>query len=288
MSSSTTSSAGLAAHAASQSVPSPPFIQVDGIPNFRDIGGYPITEASSTRRNFIFRSGLPTRVTANGVKTLTQDLKVDTIYDLRSNAELRKDPASALLTSMEGVKVLHTPVFPEKDISPAQLANRYACYMSDKGTEGFVAAYSEILRDGTDAYKTIFEHVRDHPDKPFLVHCTGGKDRTGVVIALLLLVAGVKSWDVVAEEYALTEIAFDAKIRAVFVEKVVADMGVDTDRAGVLRMISARKENMIATLEFIEGEYGGPEEYVKKALGFEDHDIEIIRKNLTVEEKGIF
>lgn len=275
-------------HAAPNSSPSPPFVHVDGIPNFRDIGGYPITESSSTRRGFIFRSALPTRVTADGIKTLTQDLNIHTIYDLRSNVELRRDNAPTLLTSAEGITVLHRSVFPETDASPAALAKRWANYMSDNGTEGFVAAYTEILRDGAGAYKAIFEHVRDQPEKPFLVHCTAGKDRTGVIVALLLLVAGVKEYDVVGDEYALTETAFDPKIRAALAGKTLKEMGPNADDAGVKRMFSARKENMVATLDLIDKKFGGGDGYLKTALGFEDTDIELIRKNLTAGEKSIF
>ncbi|CRG87644.1 hypothetical protein PISL3812_04664 [Talaromyces islandicus] len=270
------------------SASNPPFVHVDGIPNFRDIGGYSISDSSSTRRNFIFRSALPTRVTAEGLKTLTQDLGVHTVYDLRSNVELRKDNAPSLLTSAEDITVLHRPVFPETDASPQALAKRWANYMSDNGTEGFVAAYTEILQDGAGAYKVIFEHVRDQPEKPFLVHCTAGKDRTGVIVALLLLVAGVKEYDVVGDEYALTETAFDPKIRAALAGKALKEMGPNADEAGVKRMFSARKENMVATLELIEKKYGGAEGYLKTALGFGDTDVELIRKNLTTGEKSIF
>jgi protein tyrosine/serine phosphatase len=290
--------ASLASHiveAAAPTAPSPPFINVHGVPNFRDIGGYPITNSSSTRRHFIFRSALPTRITADGLKTLIQDLRVSTIYDLRSNDELRKESASlsspSLLvsTDIQGeVKVLHTPIFPEKDTSPEQLAKRFASYMSDQGTEGFVAAYAEILRDGADAYRKIFEHVRDRPQDPLLIHCTGGKDRTGVIVALLLLVAGVGDRDLIAEEYSLTEKGFDAKVKAALTEKVIKDMGVSAEnRAGIERLLSARKENMRATLEYIEEKYGGAEGYLKSALGFQVDDIARIRKNLVVEEKGI-
>lgn len=282
------------------SAPSPPFINVDGVPNFRDIGGYSITDSSSTRRNFIFRSALPTRITADGLKTLTHDLRVSTVYDLRSNKELRKDPplsSSSLLASANNIssssqvemKVLHTPVFPEKDSSPEQLAKRLANYMSDKGTDGFVAAYAEILDEGATAYRTIFEHVRDRPQDPFLVHCTAGKDRTGVLVALLLLVAGVGDWDLIAEEYALTEEGFDVKVKHALTEKVIKDMGLSSDnRAGIERLLSARKENMRATLEYIEEQYGGADGYLKSALKFQDGDIEQIRKNLVVEERGAF
>ncbi|EED17608.1 tyrosine-protein phosphatase precursor, putative [Talaromyces stipitatus ATCC 10500] len=276
--------------AAAPSTPSPPFIHVDGVPNFRDIGGYPITSSTSIRRNFIYRSALPTRITPTGLQKLTQDLRITTVYDLRSNAELRKDPiTSSPLDNHEAVKVLHAPVFPERDSSPEQLAKRFANYMSVNGSEGFVAAYAEILRDGVNAYRAIFEHVRDRPRDAFLVHCTGGKDRTGVLVALLLLVAGVQDRDMIAHEYSLTEKGFDASVKAHLTDKIIKDMGMDPEnRAGIERLLSARKENMSATIEYIERQFGGAEGYLKGELGFGDDDVERIRKSLVVEDKGLF
>lgn len=264
----------------------PPFIHVDGIPNFRDIGGYPVTNSTSTRRNYVYRSALPTRVTAAGLQTLTQELQITTVYDLRSNTELRKDPmaTSGLLAQSDAVTVVHNPVFPTRDSSPEQLAKRFANYMSEDSATGFVAAYAEIFRDGVDAYRTIFEHIRDRPNDPFLIHCTGGKDRTGVLVALIFLIAGVENRDLIAEEYSLTEKGFDGDLKIMLAEKVIKDMGIDPrNRAGVERMLSAKKENMIATLEYIEKQFGGAEGYLKKNLGFNDEDIESIRQTLVVK-----
>ncbi|RAO68770.1 uncharacterized protein BHQ10_004782 [Talaromyces amestolkiae] len=276
--------------AAAPSTASPPFIHVDGVPNFRDIGGYRITDFSSTRRNFVYRSALLTRITPTGLQTLTQELKITTVYDLRSNAELRKDPiTSSPLDNHEAITVIHTPVFPERDSSPEQLAKRFANYMSDNGSEGFVAAYAEILRDGVDAYRKVFEHVRDRPQDAFLVHCTGGKDRTGVLVALMFLVAGVRDRDLIADEYSLTEKGFDGSVKARLAEKIIKDLGVDkANRAGIERLLSARKENMSATLEYIDRQFGGAEGYLKDQLGFGDEDVERIRKSLVVEDRGLF
>jgi protein tyrosine/serine phosphatase len=287
--------ASFAGSAAAITVPSPPFINVEGVPNFRDIGGYAVSTdgASSVRRGFVYRSAIPTKITARGVNTLVQDLKVRSIYDLRSNAERRRDSASSPLLSPNGdgengpVQLYHIPVFEETDLSPAQLAKRYAGYMSDQGSEGFVYAYREILNEGVNAYRRIFEHVRDRPTEPFLLHCTGGKDRTGVIAALMLVIAGVTDPNVVAEEYALTELGFDPAVRKAYADAILKDPAVKGHRAGVERMLSAKKENLLASLAHVDQEYGGVEGYLKQRLGFSDEDVAAIRKNLTSNEKPI-
>ena len=61
------------------------------------------------------------------------------------------------------------------------------------------------MENAGPSYRKILLHVRDRPDEPLAVHCTAGKDRTGVLVALVMKIAGVED-GVVAREYALTEV----------------------------------------------------------------------------------
>jgi protein-tyrosine phosphatase len=305
--SATISTAAIAAFATistSFTPPSPPFINVEGVANFRDIGGYAVTDAGSgsspsgsvVRRGFIFRSALPTKITPRGVKTLVEDLRVRTIYDLRSAIETRKAPLSSELFVLSStpsssspvqeikVEVHHVPVVGDTEINPEQLARRSRDQlMSSEGTAGFVAAYADILTYGVHAYRRIFSHIRDRPHEPLLIHCAGGKDRTGVLAALILLAAGVTDRDVVASEYALTEQGFDPALRPVFVEAMLKNPLFEGRRDAVERMLSAKKENLVATLEWLDEAYGGVRGYLTRGLGFADEEVEMIRKNLVVE-----
>lgn len=68
----------------------------------------------------------------------------------------------------------------------------------------YEAAYRHILSSDPTAYRTIFQHLLSSPNPdPCLIHCTVGKDRTGVICALILMLAGVKDEDIAAD-YALT------------------------------------------------------------------------------------
>lgn len=68
--------------------------------------------------------------------------------------------------------------------------------------------YMAMLVSHKDAWRSILEHVRDHPDQPFLFHCTGGKDRTGVAAAVILSLAGATTEEI-AQEYAITRIGVE-------------------------------------------------------------------------------
>lgn len=117
-------------------LPSPPFVDVEGISNFRDLGGYPLSNQPnrSVRRQFIYRCAEPSKVTENGITTM-QKLGITHMYDLRSNNEIERAQAAGRggVVEWEGCSRVFAPVFTDKDYSPENLAIRYKDYMS--GTE---------------------------------------------------------------------------------------------------------------------------------------------------------
>ena len=171
-------------------------------------------------------------------------------------------------------------MFADQDYGPDQVAIRYKDYTAI-GPEGFVRAYRDILQAGAGpngAYTQIFSHLAQERPTPMLVNCTAGKDRTGVIVALLLTLAGVEA-DVTADEYALTEQGL-RDLRPVFVERLQRNPALMGNEEGVLRMVSSKKENMLAALEMIEKDFGGIVQYMKKDCGLSDAEVEQIRRNL--------
>lgn len=179
-------------------LPSPPFVHIEGIHNFRDLGGYAtsLSPSQSVKRFVCYRSALPNLITEDGTASL-QKLGVTTVFDLRSDDEVHRHtdldeqkrrqwgPPFAI----PGISVLHVPVFPHHDGNPAALAERYKQYLHG-GAGGFARAYKDILTEGAGAFREVFLHIKDKPTEPFLFHCSAGKDRTGVLGMLILKTAG--------------------------------------------------------------------------------------------------
>lgn len=117
-------------------LPSPPFIAITGIPNFRDLGGYPVagSKTHSLRRGVVYRCGEPTSVKEDGIHTISE-LGITHIYDLRSNNEIERNVAAGRggVKEWEGCERIFVPVFPDQDYSPEQLAVRFNDYAG--GTE---------------------------------------------------------------------------------------------------------------------------------------------------------
>lgn len=154
--------------------------------------------------------------------------------------------------------------------------------------QGFVHVYDRILKSGTDPkgaqpFASVLRHLASpsHAPTPILAHCTAGKDRTGVLCALVLSLCGVPD-DAVAHEYSLTDLGLGHR-RDEFVGNLTRSGPLKDNRAAAERMVSSRPEAMLGTLALIRRDYGGVEEFVKGRCGLSDQEIEEIRRNLVVE-----
>ena len=232
---------------ATSELPSPPFVAVEGVKNFRDIGGYPITgsDSKSVKRGFVYRSAALFGITNDGTKTLLSALGVRVIFDLRGDRG-----------GIPGVVTIGIPVMPYDLVCERHrlLSGNYTATL-----------YASILSEGR--FRRVFEHVRDKPDEPFLIHCAGGKDRTGVLVALMLRIAGVSDLDVVGKEYELT------------------DIGNPISEPSPPEVALALGKHIKASMMWLDEKYGGIEGYFKDVLKFQDEDIRKIEKNLVVQEK---
>lgn len=257
---------------------SPPFCNVDGVRNLRDIGGYDIPETpTTTRKNFIYRSAQLNKITPEGCKTLVSDLGIKTVYDLRSSSEVLKNQAPEI----PGATVLATPVFHDgaDKSSPEKLAIQYREDAENESPAvAFGRAYSHFLIDGAPSFRTIFTHIRDQPTSPFLFHCAGGKDRTGVLAALMLRVAGVTDDKIIGEEYELTEVGM-AGLRELSIQNLLKNPAFGNNRAGVELMVSCKAASIIEFLKIVDEKYGSADGYLKE-LGFGDEDVQKIKENL--------
>ncbi|THH19929.1 hypothetical protein EW146_g1352 [Bondarzewia mesenterica] len=206
-----------------------------------------------------------------------RDLGITTVYDLRSDTEIMK--YNTPTPSIPGTEILRVPVFEKKDYSPENMARRFQLYASGK-TEAFMQLYCEILDAGGPAFGTILRHVRDRPHDGFIFHCTAGKDRTGIVAAILLLLAGVDD-DAIAMDYSLTRVGREP-VREMVMARLQKEPIFATNREAALNMLSSRHETMLAFLRMFRERYGGAEEYVKKYCRLSDDDIAVIRRHLVV------
>ncbi|CEG76904.1 hypothetical protein RMATCC62417_11732 [Rhizopus microsporus] len=125
-------------------------------------------------------------------------------------------------------------MFTKADYSPAAMASRWKGYF--EGPYGFPKVYSVILEKGAPYYRKIFLHLLQnhsiHSNKSIIVHCTAGKDRTGIFCMLLLGLCGVDD-EVIANEYGLSSLGYwepeeELQRKAVHLNVTVDDVRIVT------------------------------------------------------------
>ena len=158
-------------------------IPLDGVENFRDLGGYPCFYGE-TQYGVVYRSATLAMATEQD-KDKMASLGIKTILDLRDDESRAKSPSP----------FLHDSRFVVKELSVNGNGR------ISKDYEDYLDSYMEMVEDPYMARK-IFKALLESP-KPLVIHCNAGKDRTGVFSALLLLFAGVPL-EVVNADYMLS------------------------------------------------------------------------------------
>lgn len=87
--------------------------------------------------------------------------------------------------------------------------------------------------------RTIFLHLAHRPSEPLVIHCTAGKDRTGVLCALILSLCGVTD-EIVAQEYQLTEVGFPPAWREQIIQRLSKDPAFKDNPEGVENMCGSK------------------------------------------------
>jgi protein-tyrosine phosphatase len=217
-----------------------------GALNFRDIGGYPTPNGGHTRWGIIYRSDALHYMTPADLPVFDA-LGVKAIYDLRRADELAQHPGPR-----EHIHLELPGGNPLAEGEPAKLRNRI------DGERWLLEDYLGMLARAPALFGTLFSHLADPARLPAVIHCLGGKDRTGLTTALLLTALGVER-EVVLEDYLLTNdyrgAANVPEVVELFVESGMASEAAE----GVL---SASRWTMEKALMVLDETYGGIESYL--------------------------
>lgn len=174
-------------------------IAVDGLRNLRDVGGLPTADGGRIRRGVLYRSEAPVALTPDGVSAIG-GLGLCTTVDLRS-----KDHSEFVATNVpDGVRREFFVLHPPDDGTGRSLIDMVTDGdLLDYSVEELTTMYIGFIDAQPEGFGAIIEHLADPANLPCLVHCHAGKDRTGMVIAMALEIAGV-SREVIVEDFEAT------------------------------------------------------------------------------------
>jgi protein tyrosine/serine phosphatase len=252
------------------------WIELEGAVNVRDLGDLPTEDGQKTARSRLLRADNLQELSAADVTKLVRDIGVTTVVDLRSANELAAE-GPAPLDAVAGVRHAHHPVLPEvgsnTDMAAAALLTRRDHDKSRYPHDPICGHYLGYLEDRPDQAVGALRSIA-HSQGAALVHCAAGKDRTGVVVALALTVAGVPAQDVVTDYAASgerTEAIMDRLRRSRLYARDINSKPADLHRP--------RPETMTAFLEQMAARYGGVVQWLSDH-GFSAGDLHLLRVKL--------
>lgn len=215
-----------------------------GSSNIRDLGGYETLDGSITRWKVMLRADNLGELPEPDQQYLLQ-YGVTTIVDLREKAETAREPN--VFEHSEELTYLNIPFRDSEDIF-----NRM------RETTLLEEAYLLLLDTCQSQIRDIFNAIADAGSGCVLFHCAAGKDRTGLIAALLLGLAKVP-YEVIAQDYALSQKYLELKIKEW--RKQALQAGDDMEIFE--RNVGCAPESMLATLHGLDARYGGINSYLK-------------------------
>lgn len=248
--------------------PYPRHLKFDFAYNLRDLGGYQTQDGRIVAWRRLFRSGQLRHKTVEDLSRLQQATGLASVLDLRSSMEIRQETVGLL--SEAGIRYHNVPFITDDDEKPADdLFSRF----SNIGQ--FYVLWSEYKEFGNRVVKAL-ELIAEPENHPLLFHCTIGKDRTGILSAIVLSVLGVNDEDII-EEYTLTaqsmEDFFNANRNEPEVKKAIGNLPGYFWEAAV--------ESISLFLSTLHREYGSVRGYIE-AQGTEDSLFQRLEEALLV------
>ena len=217
--------------------PSERSVTIDGVYNFRDLGGGRTIEGRAVRSGRVYRSASLDSVTGQGIRVL-QEIGVRTVVDLRSQSEL--DRHGRFPFEETTVRWVHVP----STVGPPTGSHGPPPEMLDH-PDPMRLIYRQIVSEGAPMLGQALRLLANEGHQPVVFHCTSGKDRTGLLAMLVNLIIGVSIEDALTDfEHSALELStVQSAMRSRYPELAslppeVVDRMAGVDRSWVLEALT--------------------------------------------------
>jgi protein-tyrosine phosphatase len=217
-------------------------IPLEGCLNFRDLGGYTGEGGVKIRYDRVFRSDDLSKLSPADIDRI-ETMGISIVIDLRTGEELNQTPNP--FQDRPGFVYHHVPLSD----------GIYSGTAGQIQTQSLPEMYKSLLTDSGAQIGRVFRILAEAGDRGVVFHCTAGKDRTGVVAALLLKLCGVADGDVIAD-YAVSYALMEPYFNTMRWKALEAGVSIPED---LLRSDAAFMREF---LDFLEETYGGAEPYL--------------------------
>lgn len=238
----------------------------EGVHNFREVGPYPLAGGGHIRPGMIYRSGALELMTEADAAWLGNDIHVKTILDLRHPEELTPGSNHALHE-----RVLPLSIFPEGQTQESLIAELNGLY----GLGPSPRRYLHYLEVGGERMAEAFQLFARQSAYPVLVHCTAGKDRTGVLVGMIMDVLGASHEDIAAE-YGLSDASIDRLVDYLR----STGRALQGSEAEIRARLATPPERMAGFIDLLHEKHGSAEAFFL-AKGVTPSEIAAVRACLT-------
>ncbi len=247
-------------------------VNVPGVQNFRDLGGYPVyAQHKRIRWGMLYRSAR-IDLSQPATRDKLNHLGIRTVIDLHTPSESPL-PAGTLPGQP---RVVHIPIPVDcltdilADIDQQRIQPDTIGRIVERINRHIVAA-------NAPAFRQMFDVLLDKENYPAVIQCSTGKGRTGIASALVLSALGVNDDDIMTD-YRLSRFNIPTAISYVY------ELPVRSQEA-LITLFSARENFLNAAKDEIERTYGSVDEYLTKAVGLQKDELKDLRKILLVDEE---
>ncbi|MBC1372983.1 tyrosine-protein phosphatase [Listeria booriae] len=235
-------------------------IPLEGCFNFRDLGGYVNTAGKTVKWGKLYRSSLLTNITEKDKDTL-EKLGVSWICDLRSTSEIAAKPTPAIAH----IKNRHIPIGTAKNESTE--SQKIDIPDDHRVYEPLMGESYRVFAQSKDGFREIFTDIIEKEEVPFLFHCTAGKDRTGVLGALLLKLLDVPENTILADYELTNQYADNILGEMQGLVNAFSNSEKKIDVENFRPMAEARPAYLKIAFDEMQKEYGSVDAYLEKGIG---------------------
>jgi protein-tyrosine phosphatase len=248
-------------------------VSLEGPVNFRDLGGYRTSDGRRVRWRRLYRSDCLSSLTVADLESLRL-LGVRTVCDLRRDEERDENPSRVV--GEEGIDLVPLPIGGLSAETRTIATRMMRGEIEELSAARMGEIYLELLEEYPRVWREVVERAASEVSLPLVVHCTAGKDRTGVASALILAALGVEEADIVAD-YGLSHDLYSAALIARVRPRLEAK-GVEFGK--VENYFAASAGVMRATLAGIGDRYGGAERYLTERAGLAQARLDSLLEQL--------